>query len=59
VFVLVARDRFAASTVRNWAQDVMAATGKTIDDPKIGEALELAARMDTWRENHGGGKVPD
>ena len=59
IFTLVARDKFAAAAVRRWAGEVMAGSGKTIDDPKIAEAMALAQQMDNWREAHGGGKVPD
>lgn len=56
VFVLVARDRYAAQTVREWADTVAFMHGPS---PKTDEARQLADRMDAWREAHGGGKVPD
>lgn len=56
VFVLVARDKFAASTVRKWAETVAHFRGHSA---KTDEAYALADRMDVWREAHGGGKNPD
>lgn len=56
VFILVARDKYAASTVRDWANRIIAIHGSTT---KACEALEQADRMDAWRDAHGGGKVPD
>ena len=55
VFVLVARDRYAAQAVRGWAALVHAHGAS----PKADDALALAARMDAWREAHGGGRIPD
>ena len=56
VFVLCARDRYAASTVRKWAETIAFMHGHSA---KTDEAYALAERMDSWREAHGGGKVPD
>lgn len=70
VFVLVARDRAAAETVRGWSymaeQMGLENTGrlKTAEVVearrlKIAEARAVADAMDAWREAHGGGKLPD
>ena len=59
VFVLVARDKFSADTIRWWAKQVVLKGQRSQVDPKILEALALADQMDEWREAHGGGKVPD
>jgi hypothetical protein len=58
VFILVARDRAAAATVRDWVHRAIT-LGTPADSPKITEALAIAAQMETWRQNHGNGKVPD
>ncbi len=52
VFVLCARDRAASATVRDWA-----AISKSfgVRQAKVAEALELAERMDLWRDRHAGG----
>lgn len=57
VFVLVARDRLAASIVREWAR--RASSTKSVSMTKAVQALEVAKAMDDWREAHGGGKLPD
>jgi crotonobetainyl-CoA:carnitine CoA-transferase CaiB-like acyl-CoA transferase len=60
VFVLVARDKFAANLVRRWADTVeLASHPDSTSRQKVAEARQLAKRMDAWREAHGGGKVPD
>lgn len=64
VFILVGRDRLAASIVRTWAHQfwnarVNAGTLDARAQSKYDEALALATRMDAWREAHDGGKVPD
>lgn len=56
VFVLVARDVTAASTVRKWAETVVLQHGES---EKTDAAYRLADEMDAWREANGGGKVPD
>ncbi len=56
VFILCARDRYAANTVRTWAEKVAFMHGHTA---KTDEAFALADKMDAWREAHGGGKIPD
>lgn len=56
VFVLVARDRFAASTVRQWAANVAHFHGHSA---KTDEAYAQADKMDVWRLAHDGGKIPD
>lgn len=56
VFVLVARDRYAAERTREWARVVSHAHGHSA---KTDEAFACADAMDAWRETHGGGKVPD
>jgi hypothetical protein len=56
VFVLCARDRAASMAVRDWA----ALAEKIGAKPsKISGARALADRMEQWREQHGGGKIPD
>jgi hypothetical protein len=47
IFVLRAKDRFAAQAVRLWA--AMAVEGH--EEDKLAEAHDLAARMDEWRAN--------
>lgn len=60
VFVLCARDRFAAQAVRRWADAVELATHPDSSGrQKAIEARAVARAMDAWRESHGGGKVPD
>jgi hypothetical protein len=34
-------------------------TFDAVAQAKHGDALLLADRMDTWREQHGNGKIPD
>jgi hypothetical protein len=63
VFILVARDMFAADAVRAWADRVehkAAVTGALTPERKlkIADARGLADRMDTWRHEHTG-KFPD
>jgi hypothetical protein len=57
VFVLRAQDRFAADVVRHWANLVGSASEGS--NPKVFEAQLHADIMETWRIEHGGGKVPD
>lgn len=73
VFILVARDRLAADTIRDWVtrvtsawKDELAKTSSAIPletmravDLKLAEALNTADQMDAWRAAHGGGKLPD
>lgn len=64
VFILCARDVFAARLVREWADEVEIAAVRTAEltearQRKIADARRLALAMDTWRAEHGGGKVPD
>lgn len=59
VFTIVARDRLSGDTVRMWAIAYMNLTGCGPDHPKVTGAMAIAAQMDTWRENHDGGKIPD
>lgn len=47
IFVLLARDKLAARTVRQWAQ--YACEGMTQPGPKIDDALACADAMDAWR----------
>lgn len=56
VFVLCARDRVAADVVRHWADLAWRSGSKAA---KVGEARELADRMERWRLARGGGKIPD
>jgi hypothetical protein len=56
VFVLCARDRAASMVVRDWAS-MAEKLGTGFE--KIADARELADSMERWREQHGGGKVPD
>ena len=56
LFILVARDIYASTAVRQWAQLMLRDHGGS---PKTHGAFWLAAEMDAWREAHGGGKVPD
>lgn len=58
IFTLVARDRLAADTVRNWAHR-LAGHYESYNHPKVVHALQIADAMDVWREAHGGGKLPD
>ena len=56
VFVLRAKDKVAAETVRDWARRaLMVGT----PEEKIEEAQEVANMMDVYRSAHGGGKIPD
>lgn len=64
VFILVARDQLASDAVRDWARRFLAVRFDlgTFDDrakAKYDEAMMLANRMDDWRDDHNGGKVPD
>lgn len=68
IFILCARDVFAADTVRVWADSVEGvAAMRGLDDggltaerkAKIAEARALAIQMERWRQAHGGGKIPD
>lgn len=52
IFVLVGRDRLAATTVRMWAT---LARFCGVNDEKITEALGCAERMDRWPAK----KTPD
>lgn len=56
VFVLCARDRLAAGTVRIWAA---LAEENGVSHDKIAGALVVADATDAWRLAHGGGKIPD
>lgn len=63
VFVLCARDCYAAAMVREWADRVEFAavqsgsmTGRRT--AKIAEARKLAVQMDDWRAAHNGGVLP-
>lgn len=56
VFVLTARDRAAADTVRDWANRAAAMGAPTA---KVAEAMGAANVMEVWRLARGGGKVPD
>jgi hypothetical protein len=56
VFVLCARDRLAAETVRAW---IDYATARGVAAAKLADAADVAREMDGWRERAGGGKVPD
>ena len=56
VFVLCARDKGAADTVAYWASFV-SAMGASV--AKVQGARALAGAMLSWREAHGGGKLPD
>lgn len=58
MFVLVARDRSAASTVRKWAETYNLVSHAVPAD-KLADAYRVADEMDAWREAHGGGKIPD
>jgi hypothetical protein len=65
VFVLVARDRAGASTVRYWVSAVEGlytqegVTMSVATRRKLDLALVEADRMDDWRLAHEGGKLPD
>lgn len=64
VFVLRAKDIFAADLIREWAdhvERVAALKGELTGarKAKIAEARKLAIEMETWRHSHDGGKVPD
>lgn len=61
VFVLVARDRYASDAIRDWADRLEARSRRLGLDrrEKIAQARADADAMDKWRENNGGGKVPD
>jgi hypothetical protein len=56
VFVLCARDRASSMIVRDWASLAEKLGAK---HEKVADARAVADRMETWRERHGGGKVPD
>jgi len=56
VFVLCARDRLAAETVRAWI-DYATARGVAVE--KLADATVVAKEMEGWRERSGGGKLPD
>ncbi len=56
LFILCGRDRLAADKVRSWAADLALHGGPKY---KIADAYALADDMDRWREQHGGGKIPD
>lgn len=56
LFILCGRDVLAAPTVRDW---IRRAEHAGVPDAKLNDAKRLALAMDTWRESHGGGKVPD
>lgn len=55
VFTLRARDITAPNTIRRWAS---AAAELGAPPEKVGDALRLAAYMETWQRQHGC-KVPD
>lgn len=68
IFILCARDIFAARAVREWADELernaarlpLDAGGLTAGrQEKIAEARRLALQMDRWRAAHDGGKIPD
>lgn len=56
VFTLVARDKAASMIVREWA-DLVERMGGNAE--KVADARRIADDMERWREEHGGGKVPD
>jgi hypothetical protein len=56
LFVLRSQDKFAAATVRHWA-DLAEAGGA--NKKKVEEARQLADDMERHARLHGGSKVPD
>lgn len=56
VFLVRAQDMVGADTVRAWAEF---AEGVGADPDMVAAARNHAEAMDRWREEHGGGKVPD
>lgn len=56
LFVLCARDVIAHEAVRTWA---MRAERLGVNPEKVADARAVADAMVAWRENNGGGKVPD
>jgi hypothetical protein len=56
IFVLVARDKLAASIVRVAAERMR---WLNVSQDRIDSATRIAAEMDSWRARNGGGKVPD
>lgn len=55
IFVLRAKDLTAPSTVRGWAHHARAVG---CAEPKVQEAFNLAASMESWAQRNGG-KYPD
>jgi len=56
VFVIVARDVCSTNSVLSWAKE---AARLDVPFAKITGAIDDAAAMLAWRQQHGGGKVPD
>lgn len=56
VFVVCARDLLSTQTVLKW-EALAEASGVSYEKRK--GAIQDAADMTTWRNAHGGGKIPD